>query len=129
MCPLALVALVRFAVATPDETKLDGVETRLLDADGLELIGKDRQNAAEYVGGNSDLAKLHHSAVSDLMGSAADTVIFPVQDVLGLDNRARMNVPGTAEGNWGWRLPPGALKPAHAKWLRRMTELTDRLPT
>jgi len=40
------VALVRFAVATPDETKLDGVETRLLDADGLELIGKDRQNAA-----------------------------------------------------------------------------------
>ncbi len=60
------------------------------------------------------------------MNSAAETVIFPVQDVLGLDNRARMNVPGVAEGNWGWRLPPGALKPAHAKELRRMAELSGR---
>ncbi len=35
--------------------------------------------------------------------SVADTAIFPLQDLLGLGSEARMNVPGTAFGNWGWR--------------------------
>ncbi len=43
----------------------------------------------------------------ELMGrcinSSADVVITPLQDVLVLDDSARMNVPGTAEGNWSWR--------------------------
>jgi 4-alpha-glucanotransferase len=39
------------------------------------------------------------------MASPANLVVFPMQDVLGLDHRARMNVPGTLEGNWRWRLP------------------------
>ena len=60
------------------------------------------------------------------MRSAAETVLFPVQDVLGLDNRARMNVPGVAGGNWDWRLPPGALTPAHAARLRHLAVLTGR---
>lgn len=42
-------------------------------------------------------------SVSDVVGSAADTVILPLQDLLGLDSSARMNVPGQADGNWGWR--------------------------
>ena len=29
--------------------------------------------------------------------------IVPLQDVLGLDDDARMNVPGIAEGNWSWQ--------------------------
>ncbi len=32
--------------------------------------------------------------------SVADTAIVPLQDILGLDSRARMNMPGTSEGNW-----------------------------
>ena len=28
---------------------------------------------------------------------------MPLQDVLGLDDAARMNVPGVAEGNWSWQ--------------------------
>ncbi|MBF8248751.1 MAG: malQ, partial [Bacteroidetes bacterium] len=35
--------------------------------------------------------------------SKADTSIFPIQDVLGLGNEARMNYPGTSTGNWEWR--------------------------
>ena len=38
-----------------------------------------------------------------LFASPASLVICPLQDVLGLDSRARMNVPGTVEGNWSWR--------------------------
>ncbi len=36
--------------------------------------------------------------------SVADLAVLPMQDVLGLGSDARMNVPGTAEGNWRWRL-------------------------
>ncbi len=35
--------------------------------------------------------------------SVADTAIIPFQDILGLGNEARMNIPGTAFGNWEWR--------------------------
>ena len=31
------------------------------------------------------------------------------QDVLGLGSEARMNLPGTSEGNWLWQLRPGQL--------------------
>lgn len=36
------------------------------------------------------------------LGSVADTAVVPLQDILSLDNAARMNTPGKAEGNWGW---------------------------
>lgn len=36
--------------------------------------------------------------------SACERYIVPMQDVLGLDDDARMNIPGTALGNWQWRL-------------------------
>jgi 4-alpha-glucanotransferase len=29
--------------------------------------------------------------------------VFPLQDVLGLGNAGRMNLPGSTEGNWQWR--------------------------
>ncbi len=31
------------------------------------------------------------------------------QDLLQLGSEARFNTPGTTEGNWGWRMPPGSL--------------------
>lgn len=36
--------------------------------------------------------------------SAACLAIVPIQDILGLDTHARMNTPGTIEGNWRWRM-------------------------
>jgi 4-alpha-glucanotransferase len=35
--------------------------------------------------------------------SPAPLSIVPLQDLLGLDDAARMNVPGTESGNWRWR--------------------------
>jgi len=38
----------------------------------------------------------------------ANFVIVPLQDILGLDNQARMNYPGTVGGNnWLWRYRKG----------------------
>jgi 4-alpha-glucanotransferase len=36
-------------------------------------------------------------------GSVADLAIAPLQDVLDLGSKARMNTPGVATGNWLWR--------------------------
>ena len=41
--------------------------------------------------------------IKALYQSDAPIVILPMQDVLGLDNNARMNTPGTTENNWKWR--------------------------
>jgi 4-alpha-glucanotransferase len=43
------------------------------------------------------------------LASVGKLAIIPLQDVLALGSEARLNTPGTATGNWTWRLPPGAL--------------------
>jgi 4-alpha-glucanotransferase len=68
----------------------------------------------------------------DLIGLAQRSVsrlcMLQVQDVLGLGNEARMNLPGTASGNWRFRLEPGQLTKRHAARLRAITEEAGRLP-
>jgi len=51
-----------------------------------------------------------------------------MQDVLGLDSSARMNVPSKANGNWAWRCAPDAFSPATAAWLAALAEVCDRDP-
>jgi 4-alpha-glucanotransferase len=49
------------------------------------------------------------------LGSVAQLAVIPVQDLLRLGSEARMNTPGTATGNWTWKLPAGALTPELAR--------------
>jgi 4-alpha-glucanotransferase len=55
--------------------------------------------------------------------SVARTAIVPMQDVLGLGSVARMNTPGTPEGNWRWRATEKDLTP---RKFERLAELTER---
>lgn len=41
--------------------------------------------------------------IRKLYDSPAAWVITPLQDLLGLGNEARMNIPGQAKGNWNWK--------------------------
>jgi 4-alpha-glucanotransferase len=75
---------------------------------------------------NSDGRDIHWAFIRALMQSPADTVIFPVQDILGLGTGARMNIPGTAEGNWHWRLSPGKLTDKLAAKLKQLVDTYDR---
>lgn len=56
----------------------------------------------------------------------ANTVIFQMQDILQLDNRARMNTPSTLGGNWNWRLIDGQLTQEIAQKLKELTKKTGR---
>ncbi len=59
--------------------------------------------------------------------SNAGTVVFPLQDVVGLDNSARMNVPGKPDGNWGWRASHEHMRDDTASRLRELLQSTNRL--
>lgn len=58
--------------------------------------------------------------------SRANTSIFQLQDVLGLDGKARMNVPGKISGNWAWRWSPASSDQKHLEFLCDLTVFTDR---
>ena len=61
------------------------------------------------------------------MSSRSRLAIVPMQDVLGLGSQARMNRPGTLEGNWRWRMGEGALTPELAARLRSATAAAGRV--
>ena len=88
----------------------------------------DRENEREYARRYLDLdgREVHWQFIRAVLASVADTAIVPVQDLLGLGSEARMNQPGTATGNWRWRLVPGQLTRDIAQRLAVMTETYDR---
>lgn len=58
--------------------------------------------------------------------SVADTAIVPFQDLLGLGSQARMNVPGQAFGNWGWRFTWEMLPDGFSEKIGSMVEIYGR---
>ncbi|MDO4538749.1 MAG: 4-alpha-glucanotransferase [Coriobacteriales bacterium] len=56
-----------------------------------------------------DFEHVYRELIWRCMLSSADVVIVPLQDVLVLDDSARMNVPGVSEGNWSWRADQDAV--------------------
>jgi 4-alpha-glucanotransferase len=56
----------------------------------------------------------------------ADTFIAPLQDVLDLGPEARMNLPGSEGGNWGWRFQRERVTDAVRDRLLHLTETYGR---
>ena len=86
-----------------------------------ESLGEDGRRATGL-----DTREPHWSLIELALSSRARLAIVPLQDVLGLGSEARMNRPGMAEGNWGWRFSPGALAPELAARLRAATVAAGR---
>ncbi len=59
--------------------------------------------------------------------SVAQLAMLPLQDALALGSEARLNVPGTAAGNWRWRLPDAPLSAELATSLRGLNQLYGRI--
>jgi len=93
----------------------------------FEELNKDQQQrvAGRYLPGGLEPGPA-------LMGlawsSRAALAMAPLQDVLNLGQEARMNVPGRASGNWGWRCPAEMLRQDEPfAWLRDLTGASKRL--
>jgi 4-alpha-glucanotransferase len=73
-----------------------------------------------------DLPDLVRTLITRVLNSDARAVIIPAQDWLGLNTDARMNLPGTAVGNWDWRLVETALTPQLAGEIDELVKKTTR---
>ena len=70
--------------------------------------------------------QLHWALIRCTSQSVAQMALFPLQDVLGLDSSHRMNLPGTSQGNWSWRVQPQMLQTPWVDSLARITVASGR---
>jgi 4-alpha-glucanotransferase len=71
-----------------------------------QRAGEDEKKLlARYLGYNSveDIQEINWLLIRVALSTVSNQAIIPLQDILGLDNSARMNTPGTIEHNWQWR--------------------------
>ena len=66
--------------------------------DNQTLVG---YAAARYPQG--DAREVAFKLAEAVAACGAPVVVLPLQDLMLLDNDARMNTPGTAKGNWAWQ--------------------------
>jgi 4-alpha-glucanotransferase len=66
-------------------------------------LGKKIQQHVMQVLGVSERQGVTDAMLDTILASKALLAIIPLQDLLHLGSEARMNVPGTVEGNWAWR--------------------------
>ena len=80
--------------------------------------GKERKLIQKYLG---EPAKALQNSIEMVCASTGKMAIYPMQDVLGLGTEARMNTPGTAIGNWGWRFDWKQLNQTQMRFLQELT--------
>ncbi len=93
---------------------------------GASARERSRVESAVREHGHDD-AEPHWMLIRLALDSPGVLAIVPVQDLLGLGSSARVNVPGSVEGNWRWRLDSDQLDSSLAARLRDATEAADRL--
>lgn len=64
--------------------------------------------------------------IQDALNSPANLAIIPLQDVMGLDSQARMNTPGTLDGNWEWRFDWDELTNDSLNWFGQQVYRSGR---
>ncbi len=90
------------------------------------LDGKHRKKVRKALKIKKD-AEILPAMIQSVLGSRAKLAAIPMQDYLGLDTEARMNLPGSVGGgNWRWRMEPGAANDALARRIAELNRKTGR---
>jgi 4-alpha-glucanotransferase len=80
----------------------------------------------KYLQQHIDENNVSQALIKMAYSSRAVLALVPMQDVLNLDEKSRMNIPGTVYHNWEWRFKHEDLAPAHTLQLAQITENTQR---
>ena len=91
----------------------------------LALDDGQRRYVDEYLGRSREV--MPWPLIRAALASRSRLAILPMQDVLGLDSSGRMNLPGTTEGNWGWRFDWAQVEEDLALRLYQRVEMYGRL--
>jgi len=89
------------------------------------LLPHEQQHVLDNLG-ISEPGDVVDAMMNAAMQSKAQLCILPLQDVLGLDSRARMNRPGDDGGHWRWRFDWAQITPETVTHLREMTRNAKR---
>jgi len=89
------------------------------------LDKKTRSHCRKYLSCSG--REINWEMIRAAIASVADTVIIPMQDILGLGSDSRMNTPATSKHNWEWRLSDGGLNDHLATRLRELAETFGRI--
>ena len=93
-----------------------------------ELTPETRREVFDYVGERTeDFTFGVESIVKTVMRSSSSLAIFPIQDILCFGSDTRMNTPGKAEGNWGYRITREQLDGIDRKKLYKMNDIYRRI--
>jgi 4-alpha-glucanotransferase len=88
------------------------------------IEGDEKAFALKYLKSNGE--EISWDLIKAAWSSKAVFAIAPLQDLLGLDNSARMNYPGDPHGNWDWRFLEGDLTPNIKDQLTEINMLYNR---
>ena len=77
---------------------------------------------------DGEVGEMPWPLINAALHSPACMAIVPLQDFLGLDNQARMNVPGTIENNWLWQYDGSSLTSALANRIAHLVDTHQRYP-
>ncbi len=91
-----------------------------------ELDDSTRRKMLDYCAHRGDWKEGCDTILRTLLRSNAGAVIFPVQDVLGYGADTRMNTPGKAAGNWGFRVTSEQLNGIDRKYFAYLNKLYGR---
>ena len=93
-----------------------------------ELDRNTRRRVFDYVGYfGEDFSEGLRRIIRTVMASHSDTVIFPIQDILGFGADTRMNTPGMSCGNWRYRITREQLNSVERESLKRLNSLYGRI--
>ena len=96
-----------------------GASTRTSDE-----IATEHADALNYL--DTDGSEMNWTLIRAALASVADTVLIPMQDILGAGSEARMNLPGRQSGNWRFRFSWNQIPPGSVSRLGALMRLFDR---
>lgn len=119
--PHNVVANCAVYTGTHDNNTTRGWFTRELDDAG-------RARLSAYAGREVREDQAADVLIRMALGSVARLCVIPMQDYLGLGEEGRMNMPGVAGGNWGWRARDGVMTASLAGRMRELAGIYGRTP-
>ena len=97
---------------------------RGLTGQSTKELNAERARALAYL--KTDGRQIHWDFIRLALSSKAQIAMIPMQDILGLGSEARMNTPGTTEGNWCWRFDWNELTKEMKERLKKLTLQSGR---
>lgn len=92
----------------------------------LKKISKEEKAYTKEYLGVKRIKDIPEALIKLAYASNAQVAIFQAQDILKLDDRARMNLPSSLGGNWQWRMLKGQMNHEHSIMLAKLAICYDR---